>query len=230
MHSMTASDRLDLNKPDEISHAERPKLRGRPRKDHSPIIDADILKAAGELFGELGYRATSMEAVALKVGIAKRTLYVRYPDKVSLFKDVVTSIIGNAKTPEPRDFPDLRTCLTFHTENYFIIASHPSMRVIRALGDVEVQAIPELNAIGQELTRDIGIKPIAQTISDTAKRAGIHINDPDFISASLLDMASGHYNRVTLLNLRSDFASFKFASERIVNLLLAGIIAASPKT
>ena len=210
---------------DDTPHAERPKLRGRPKKDHAPVIDADILKVATAIFAEKGYAAASMEAIANKVGIAKRTLYVRYPDKISLFKDVLSSIVRNAAVPEPVEFPDMRTCLSFHTENYFIIASDPTMKVIRTLGSAEVLGLPEIAQLAEEMTRDIGIKPIAQTIADTARRTGLRVSDPEFIAASIIDMASGHFNRVLVLKLRSDFASFKFAADRIVNLLLAGIAA-----
>lgn len=210
---------------DDRTHAERPKLRGRPKKDHAPVIDTDILKVATEIFADKGYAAASMEAIATKVGIAKRTLYVRYPDKISLFKEVLAAIIRNAAVPEPVEFSDMRTCLTFHTENYFIIASDPTMKVIRTLGSAEVLGLPEIAQIAEEMTRDIGIKPIAQTIIDTAKRSHLRVRDPEFIAASIIDMAGGHFNRVQVLKLRSDFASFKFAAERIVNLLMAGIVA-----
>ena len=223
MESSTTPVRLVSVLPDDTPHAERPKLRGRPTKDHSPVIDSDILKVATEIFAEKGYAAASMEAIATKVGIAKRTLYVRYPDKISLFKEVLSNIIMSAAVPEPVDFSDMRACIAFHTENYFIIASDPTMRVIRTLGSAEVMGLPEIAQIAEEMTRDIGIVPIAQTIRDTAKRTGVTVADPEFIAASILDMASGHFNRVQVLKLRSDFASFKFAAERIVNLLMAGI-------
>lgn len=226
---MTAQRNTEDTLADDTPHVDRPKLRGRPRKDHAPVIGSDILKAATELFGELGYRGTSMEAVALKVGIAKRTLYVRYPDKASLFKDVVESIITNAKNPEPPEFPDLRTCISFHTENYFVICSDPSMRVLYSIADNDVQNVPELASIGQELTLEIGIKRIAKTIAETARKDGVTVEDPEFIAASLLDLAEGHFTRVKVLKLRSDFASFKYAAERIVNLLMAGIQAGNSR-
>jgi AcrR family transcriptional regulator len=206
-------------------HAERPKLRGRPKKDHAPVIDTDILKVATEMFAEKGYASTSMEAIATKVGIAKRTLYVRYPDKISLFKDVLSAIIRNAAVPEPFEFPDMRTCITFHVENYFIIASDPTMKVIRTLGSAEVLGLPEIALLAEEMTRDVGFMPVAQTIRDTAGRTGLRVGDPEFIAASIMDMAGGHFNRVQVLKLRSDFASFKFAADRIVSLLMAGIMA-----
>ncbi|MFM7336263.1 MAG: TetR/AcrR family transcriptional regulator [Tabrizicola sp.] len=45
-----------------------------------------ILAAAQALFIQHGYRATRMEAVAKAAGVAKATLYSRYPDKDALFR------------------------------------------------------------------------------------------------------------------------------------------------
>lgn len=200
----------------------RTKLRGRPSKAQATLIDADILDIAAELFGQLGYTDTSMEAVAARAGVAKRTLYARYPDKTALLKDVINSIIKRAASPEPMEFLDLRSCLSFHVENYFVICEDPAMRVIVSMGDQSVQNIPELAAIGHELTQS-GMEGIARTITETAARTGVAVADPGFFAASLLDLAAGHYTRVRIGKLRSDFASYKFAARRIVSLLVAGI-------
>ena len=214
----------------ETPHADRPKLRGRPTKDHAPIIDSDILKIATEIFAERGYAMTSMEAIAAKVGITKRTLYIRYPDKMSLYKTILDRLIRSAGVPDPMSFNDMRTCLLHHTENYFIIASDPTMRVLRSLGAGELNGVPELSQIAEELTRDVGIIPIAKTIRDTAAKEGLKVTDPEFIASSILDLARGHFDRVLVLKLRSDFASFKFAADRIVNMLMAQIHAENQRT
>lgn len=230
MRNAISKSLSELEISDETPHAERPKLRGRPRKDHAPVIDSDILKIATELFAERGYNATSMEAVAQKVGIAKRTLYSRYPDKVSLYKDVLEKIIKDAGTPDPLSFSDLRTCIQHHTENYFVIASDPTMRVLRTLESATALGHPELSQIAEELTRDIGIVPIAKTIRETASKEDLKVSDPEFIAASIIDLARGHFERVQVLQLRSDFASFKFAAERIVSMLMAYIMSENPRS
>jgi AcrR family transcriptional regulator len=224
MENTTARTLSGAEITSETPHANRPKLRGRPKKEHAPVIDTDILKIATEIFAEKGYASTSMEAIATKVGITKRTLYIRYPDKMSLYKKITEQIIRNAGVPDPMSFPDMRTCLMHHTENYFIIASDPTMRVLRSLGTSELIGVPELAQIAEEMTRDVGIIPIAKTIKETAAKDGLKVSDPEFLAASILDLARGHYDRVQVLKLRNDFASFKFAAERIVNLLLAQIL------
>jgi AcrR family transcriptional regulator len=203
--------------------AERPKLRGRPRKEHAGNIDTDILSAAIALFDEVGFDGTAMEAVAARAGISKRTLYMRYPDKKALIKAVITSIVGSARNPDPPAFMDMRSCLTFHLENFFMICNDPGMRVLMAMGDKSSQVMRELAPMGQEITYELGIRHIVQTIVDTAGRTGIRVDAPAFYAASLLDLAMAHYQRLRALGTTVGIAPAQVASIRIVNLLLAGM-------
>jgi TetR/AcrR family transcriptional regulator of autoinduction and epiphytic fitness len=54
--------------------------------------DSDIQSAALELFTELGFHATTMEQIAKKAAVSKRTLYRRYPNKDELFKVLIESL------------------------------------------------------------------------------------------------------------------------------------------
>jgi len=51
--------------------------------------NAQILSAAGRLFREHGYGATSMDAVALAAGVSKVTVYSHFADKQKLFAAIV---------------------------------------------------------------------------------------------------------------------------------------------
>jgi AcrR family transcriptional regulator len=52
-----------------------------------------ILDAATEMFLANGFGATSIDAVALRLRMSKRTFYARFPDKEALFAAVVHRII-----------------------------------------------------------------------------------------------------------------------------------------
>jgi len=58
-----------------------------------------ILTAATELFLVEGYGSTSIEAVAARAGISKRTFYDRFEDKAKLFAAVVHRLIGEIRPP-----------------------------------------------------------------------------------------------------------------------------------
>lgn len=48
-----------------------------------------ILDAAVELFLELGFDQTSMDAVAARAGVSKTTVYAHFGDKLELFRAVI---------------------------------------------------------------------------------------------------------------------------------------------
>lgn len=58
---------------------------------------AALVAAARALFLEKGYAATTMEEIALRAGLTKRTVYNHYADKGALFTQIVESVIGYAE-------------------------------------------------------------------------------------------------------------------------------------
>ena len=70
-----------------------PTTRWRRRKEARP---AEILDAALACFAERGFAATRLDDVARHAGITKGTLYLYFPNKEELFKEVVRqAIIAN---------------------------------------------------------------------------------------------------------------------------------------
>src|SRR5687768_10051709 len=62
---------------------------GRPTREGAELLSEKIIDVAGRLMLEHGYAGTSIEAVASAAGVAKRTLYHRFPDKRDLFTAVI---------------------------------------------------------------------------------------------------------------------------------------------
>ncbi|UJS22841.1 TetR/AcrR family transcriptional regulator [Thiothrix winogradskyi] len=61
----------------------------------TPITNPVVLEAAGQLFLEKGFGATSMEAVAQRAGVSKQTLYSHFGGKDDLFKHVVANKVDH---------------------------------------------------------------------------------------------------------------------------------------
>jgi TetR/AcrR family transcriptional regulator, mexJK operon transcriptional repressor len=72
---------------------------GRPRRTDALRLGEHILEKATELFLSAGYGATSIEAVAARARVSKRTLYHRFKDKDALFAAVVHRIIQQIRPP-----------------------------------------------------------------------------------------------------------------------------------
>ena len=55
--------------------------RGRPRSEPARLA---ILQAAAEMLSERGLRAMTIEQIAKRAGVAKTTIYRRWPSKATL--------------------------------------------------------------------------------------------------------------------------------------------------
>lgn len=71
---------------------------GRPRS--APVHQA-ILQAALEVLSEVGYRAMTIEAIAARAGVGKKTIYRWWPSKATVALEALT-----ASTEEQVPFPD----------------------------------------------------------------------------------------------------------------------------
>jgi len=72
---------------------------GRPSRAEALELRERILEVATELFLTEGYGVTSIEAVAERAGVSKRTFYHRFDDKAALFVAVVHRIIEQIRPP-----------------------------------------------------------------------------------------------------------------------------------
>jgi TetR/AcrR family transcriptional repressor of mexJK operon len=72
---------------------------GRPSKADASRLRERILSAATELFLAEGFGSTSIEAVAARARISKRTLYDRFEDKAALFAAAVHGVIAHIRPP-----------------------------------------------------------------------------------------------------------------------------------
>jgi len=81
------------------SPGRRVRSGGRPSKSAALQLQDRILEAATQLFLMAGYASTSIEAIAARAGISKKTFYHRFDDKAALFAAVVHRIIERIRPP-----------------------------------------------------------------------------------------------------------------------------------
>lgn len=72
---------------------------GRPSRSASLELRERILSVATDLFLTQGYGLTTIEAVARRAGISKRTFYHRFEDKAALFTAVVHHVVAQLRPP-----------------------------------------------------------------------------------------------------------------------------------
>lgn len=68
------------------SASKRAAGRGRPTREQSELRHQQLLDRALDLFLDRGFDGTSIEAIVDSLGMARRTVYARYGDKLTLFK------------------------------------------------------------------------------------------------------------------------------------------------
>jgi TetR/AcrR family transcriptional repressor of mexJK operon len=88
-----------VGKKDPVRRVKAVRKTGRPRRADALLLRERILKVATDLFLDEGYGATSIESVAARAGISKRTFYDRFEDKAALFAAVVHRIIEQIRPP-----------------------------------------------------------------------------------------------------------------------------------
>jgi AcrR family transcriptional regulator len=103
--------------PPSSSRDPAPRRRGRPRKDD---IDDRVLAAARALEREVGFDATTIEAVAERAGVAKTAIYRRWPNKsVLLYEAVLAPADQRPAVPDTGDIrADLLAVLRANASGY----------------------------------------------------------------------------------------------------------------
>jgi AcrR family transcriptional regulator len=72
---------------------------GRPTRAQIEQRNEELLEKALDLFLERGFEGTTIEAIVDAVGMARRTVYARYGDKITLFKAALQRAIDDWVVP-----------------------------------------------------------------------------------------------------------------------------------
>ena len=117
--------------------------RGRPR---DPEIEHLVRRATLELLGEVGYDRTSIDAVAARSGVAKASVYRRWPGKSELVLDAIRESEPHQDEP-PTDTGSLRGDLLALVPTLLVFSSFDSAQEPIITGLVQaMRSNPELTA------------------------------------------------------------------------------------
>jgi AcrR family transcriptional regulator len=72
---------------------------GRPTREQAEARHEELLDAALDLFLEHGFELTTIEMVAARVNMTRRTVYARYAEKAALFRTAVQRAIERQIVP-----------------------------------------------------------------------------------------------------------------------------------
>lgn len=168
---------------------------GRPSREASEQLGERILEAATELFFTHGFGATSIEAVAQRVRISKRTFYHRFAGKPDLFAAVVHRIVQQLRPSA--DVPllkgsDLESMLEQLARLILRAAISPQAIALHRLIVAESARFPDLaEAVAREGAAEEAVKLIAGLIEREATAGRLELDDPVFAAQQFLQMVIG---------------------------------------
>jgi len=200
---------------------------GRPSRRQSEQLGERILDAATHLFLSLGYGGTSIEAVAQRARISKRTFYHRFADKPALFGAVVHRIVDRLRPPADvplLDGADLAEILQRLAGLILRGALSPPAIALHRLIVAESARFPKLAAVANDQgpTRE-GIRLIADALDREARAGNLALDNPTFAAEEFLHMVIGLPQRRAMgLGAPMSPAELDRWARDVVNLFLNG--------
>ena len=169
-----------------------PRRGGRPSRAAAEQLGERILDVATELFLTEGYGATSIEAIARRARIAKRTFYSRFDDKAGLFGAVVHRMVERMRPSDDTGLFDGGTLEEILTRlaGFILRAalSLPALALLRVIL-AEATRFPELAAVVTERggSRE-AVTRIAALLERAAGTGELTIENAPFAAAQFLQM------------------------------------------
>jgi AcrR family transcriptional regulator len=135
---------------------------GRPRNE---AIDTAVLNAAVEEFIDKGWGGLSMEAVAARAGVAKTTIYRRWPSLEELCIAAVCSLGSEQDTPLP-DGDSVRDELLAQLERMRRKWTNPGYAALMRRASADAEQQPE---VYQQMRQRI-VGPAIEAMNATLRR------------------------------------------------------------
>jgi len=173
-------------------HSSQTKTRGRPKVVPDDVQAARIVQEARELFIAEGYAGTTMDEVAARCRISKRTLYRLFPGKTELFTAIIEAH-RQSMLDLPGDYDDIP--LDVALEKIFKVDIDPEkdrerMAVLHFI-IVETQQFPELRDIAHRQGGERGLALLSEWLIHQQELGRIAIEDPTSTAGILMDMIFG---------------------------------------
>jgi AcrR family transcriptional regulator len=153
-----------MMKPKATGRRRNARRGGRPKAADVDKLNQDILAAAGDLFMQYGFDGTSMDAVAEKARISKRTLYQRHADKSALFNTAIYDLLGRFLVPLELihyETGDLGSALAAVARDMVTGVMRPEFLAVYRLVAFEAQRRPEFGRWINDARRQPAVQVIA---------------------------------------------------------------------
>ena len=164
---------------------------GRPTRLEAAALGDKILTVATALFLTRGFGATSIEAVAGRARISKRTFYHRFRDKAELYRAVVQRMLDRwlPEFEAAFDAPaSLEALLERAAQRMLTLALSPEALALRRLLLAEAERFPELIDIAIEQGARRGIDRVAALLEEEQRAGRVALEDCRFAAMQFQEM------------------------------------------
>ncbi len=176
---------------------------GRPKSEEKR--DA-ILEAASELFLAQGLQGTSMDAVALKAGVSKQTVYSHFANKEELFRTVIVSKVesyGFMEAALPAHLSLQQALAAIGDRFLSLILDHEVAAMFRVVIG-ESGSYRKVAELFYASGPDTAITAVAKLLSRHMAKGRLKQDDPRYAASLFLNMLRGHYHLQILMNIQPD--------------------------
>ncbi len=165
---------------------------GRPTREQAEARQDELLEAALDHFLDRGYETATIEAIAAEVGMTKRTVYARYPEKAALFRAAVHRAIERYSITDERiqatDCGDLEQTLHNIARLRIDLVASPQGLKLQRIINTESYRFPEIFT----QTYELGALPTVHFLADLLARetasGSLALDDPGLAANVFMSM------------------------------------------
>ena len=186
---------------------------------------AAIIAAATDLFTHAGYGAVSMDAIAAKAGVSKRTVYSHFPGKDVLFAAVMTRHCGkvsggDAWTLDPEVEP--RRMLTDRGRRFLKLITSPEAVALFRTVTAEAERFPELGRAFFETGPKCWTSSFEAYLRTQDEKGRLRIANPEIAAKFLFSLLKDPLHLRCMLGVQSKVTEAEIAAhvESVVDAFL----------
>jgi len=201
---------------------------GRPTREQAEQRHEELLDYALKLFLDKGYELTTIEGIALAVGMTKRTVYARYADKSALFKAAVQRAIDLVTVPietlQAAESEDLEATLTNIARIRVANVMTPVGIRLQRILSAESYRFPDIfNRAFEQST-----KPTIDFLADVLRRhntvGATDVPDPERAASAFMSLVVGGPTRLIVSGNKINKAELEERIRFSVRLFLNGAL------
>jgi len=184
-----------------------------------------ILEAAGRLFLNQGFEATTMDAIAREAGVSKATVYAHAKNKQELFAAIVrgkSSLVYQSVDAAEAASLGAERALTLFARRFMEVIMAPEAQCMYRVVVSEAPRNPELGRIFFEQGPQVVIARLA-VILEAGRAAGeLDIDDTMIAAQELLGLIQGRFHLPCVLGTLSELSTDERerAADRVVSTFL----------